>query len=233
MNLLDSHDTDRWASRFVNADHPPTPAPDAGAGRRSYNSSKPTDLEWQRMEQSVAVQMTYAGAPMVYYGDEVGMWGGTDPDDRQPMIWKDLEPYDDPEVKFNQSLFDYYIRLIAIRRRLAALQTGFAHTILADDARNILIYSRDLGDSHVYVLVNRSDAAQAVDLPIGPPAGTMIDWLDPAESVVANGASKSADGRPSIRAIPGAKQAVAPRNGKAVVSLKPWGTMILAGAGAN
>jgi glycosidase len=232
MNLLDSHDTDRWASRFVNADHPPTPAPEAGAGRRSYNSSKPTDLEWQRMEQSVAVQMTYAGAPMVYYGDEVGMWGGTDPDDRQPMIWKDLEPYDDPEVMFNQSLFDRYTRLIAIHRRFAALQTGFAHTILADDARNILIYSRDLGDSHIYVLVNRSDAEQMVDLPVGT-STAMIDWLDPAEAVVQNGSSKAADGRPSIQAISGAKPAVAPHNGMAVISLKPWGTMILAGGGAN
>jgi glycosidase len=36
--------------------------------------------------------------PMIYYGDEVAMWGGTDPDDRQPMVWKDLAPYEDPEL---------------------------------------------------------------------------------------------------------------------------------------
>jgi len=142
MNLLDSHDTDRWASRFVNADRPP--APGRPAGRQNYNSSKPTDVEWERMKQSVAVQMTSMGAPMVYYGDEAGMWGGTDPDDRQPMVWKDLEPYDDPEVTFQQDLFDCYVRLIAIRRRFAALQTGFMRTLAADDARSILIYSRDL-----------------------------------------------------------------------------------------
>src|SRR5208283_2193047 len=186
MNLLDSHDTDRWASRFVNADYPPPPAPTGAAGRRSYNSSRPTDLEWQRMEQSVAVQMTYTGAPMVYYGDEVGMWGGTDPDDRQPMIWKDLAPYEDSEVQFNQELFDRYVRLIAIHRRFAALQTGFAHTVLADDARKLLVYSRDLGDDHVYVLVNRSADQESVDLRIGPPDTdfSMIDWLDPAEAMV-------------------------------------------------
>jgi glycosidase len=232
MNLLDSHDTDRWASRFVNADNPP--APQAGGGRRSYNSSKPTDPEWRRMEQSVAVQMTYAGAPMVYYGDEVGMWGGTDPDDRQPMIWKDLEPYDDPEVKFNQKLFDSYVRLIAIRRRFATLQTGFAHTLLADDARNIVAYSRDLGDSHVYVVINRSGAAQSADLPLGASEGAAtIDWLDPAEAVVQNAAPKAMDGRPSIQAVPGAKPAASERNGKLVVSLKPWETMILARSDAK
>ncbi len=233
MNLLDSHDTDRWASRFVNADHPPTPA--AGGGRRSYNSSKPTDLEWQRMEQSVAVQMTYVGAPMIYYGDEVGMWGGTDPDDRQPMIWKDLEPYNDPEVTFNQDLFDRYVRLIAIHRHFTTLQTGFANTILADDARNILVYSRDLGDSHVYVLVNRSDTAQSVDLAIGPPHSdsAMIDWIDPAQALVQNAPANTRDGRPQIQAVSGAKPAVVTHDGQAVLSLKPWQTMILAPAGMN
>jgi cyclomaltodextrinase len=239
MNLLDSHDTDRWASRFVNADQPPPPpdpnAPAGGGRRGSYNSSKPTELEWQRMEQSVAVQMTYAGAPMVYYGDEVGMWGGTDPDDRQPMVWKDLAPYQDPEVKFNQDLFDHYVRLIAIRRRFATLQTGFPHTVLADDARNLLVYSRDLGDSHVYVLVNRSATAQSVDLEIGPrnADSAMIDWLDPAAAVVQNAPVNARDGRPGIQAVSGAKPAVVSRNGKATVFLKPWGTMILAPAGAN
>ena len=54
------------------------------------------------------------GATTVYYGDEVGMWGGNDPDDRQPMIWKDLGPYDDKEVAVKQDLFDHYVRLIAI-----------------------------------------------------------------------------------------------------------------------
>jgi glycosidase len=237
MNLLDSHDTDRWASRFVNADRPPPPvaraAPGApGARRGNYNTSKPTELEWQRMAQSVAVQMTYAGAPMVYYGDEVGMWGATDPDDRQPMIWKDLAPYDDPDVTFNQDLFDRYVRLIAIRRHFTMLQTGFAHTVLADDARNLLVYSRDLGDAHVYVLVNRSATEQSVELPIGPPDAdsAMIDWFDPAEAAIKAASGNVTDGRPEIQAVPGASPAVVSHKGRATVSLKPWGTMILAPA---
>jgi glycosidase len=237
MNLLDSHDTDRWASRFVNANHPAPedPNPTGRGGRRPYNTSKPTELEWQRMEQSIAVQMTYVGAPMVYYGDEVGMWGATDPDDRQPMIWKDLAPYDDPEVTFNQELFDRYVRLIAIHHRFAALQTGFAHTLLADDARNLLAYSRDLGDAHIYVAINKSETAQSVDLTIGPPDKdyAMIDWLDPAQAVVQNAAAKTPDGRPQIQAVSGVKPAVTAHKGKATISLKPWGAMILAPASAH
>ena len=158
-----------------------------------------------------------------------------DPDDRQPMIWKDLAPYEDPEVKFNQDLFDHYVRLIAIHRRFAALQTGFAHTVLADDARNILVYSRDLGDTHVYVLVNRSATAQSVELPLGPiqADSSLIDWLDPAEAAVQNAAANTPDARPAIRAISGVKPAIVSHKGKATVSLKPWGTMILAPADAN
>ena len=38
----------------------------------------------------VLLQMTYLGAPMVYYGDEAGMWGGDDPCDRWPMVWEDM-----------------------------------------------------------------------------------------------------------------------------------------------
>jgi 1,4-alpha-glucan branching enzyme len=187
------------------------------------------------MEQSIAVQLTAPGAPMIYYGDEVGMWGGNDPDDRQPMIWKDLAPYEDPDVKFNQALFDRYVRLIAIRRHFAALETGFAHTVLADDARNLLVYSRDLGDSHVYVLVNRSATEQSVELPIGPrdADSAMVDWLDPAGTAVKAASANVMDGRPEIQAVSGAKPAVVSHKGKATVSLKPWGTMILAPAEAK
>src|ERR1035438_1234633 len=133
------------------------------------------------------------------------------------MIWKDLAPYEDPEVKFNQDLFDHYVRLIAIHRRFAALQTGFAHTVLADDARNILVYSRDLGDSHVYVLVNRSDTAQSVDLAIGPPStdSAMIDWLDPGQAAVQNASANVRDGRPQIQAVSGARPAVVSHIGRA------------------
>jgi glycosidase len=236
MNLVDSHDTERWASRFVNADRPGTRGEAEGGGRGwgNYNSSRPDDLEWARMEQSVAVQMTYVGSPMVYYGDEAGMWGGTDPDDRQPMIWKELQPYDDPEVRFKQDLFDYYVRLIAVHRRLAPLHSGFAHTVLADDPRNVLAFSRDLGDEHVYVLVNRSDKAQSVDLPTeqADRNARLIDWLDATQAAV-RPAPATPDGRPQIEPIPGAVPAVQVHNGRATVNLKPWGAMILARADAK
>lgn len=230
MNLVDSHDTERWASRFVNADRPR--AGNGGGGRRNrgnFNPSKPNDLEWARMKQSLVVQMTYVGSPMVYYGDEAGMWGGTDPDDRQPMIWKELQPYDDPEVQFKEDLFDYYARLIALHRRFASLQRGFAHTVLADNGRSILVYSRDLGSEHVYVVINRSDSSQSIDLPTEqfPRKARLIDWLDAAQAKVRPG-SDTPDGRPELEAIPGATPTLVVHHNLASISLKPWGAMVLA-----
>jgi hypothetical protein len=83
-------------------------------------------------------------------------------------------------------------------------------------------------------MVNRSAAAQSVELPIGPPAAnaSMVDWLDPAEAVL-DAASTAPDARPRIHAVSAVKPAVVSHNGKATVFLKPWGTMILAPAGAN
>ncbi len=233
MNLLDSHDTDRWASRFVNADHPPAPPATGGGGRgRSYNVAKPDELEWRRMEQSIAVQMTALGAPMVYYGDEVGMWGATDPDDRQPMIWKDLPPNDDPEVTFNQELFDSYVRLIAIHRALPPLQTGFLHILVADDARGVIGYSRDLGDAHVYVLANKSAAPQTVEFALAQADSNaaLVDWLDAAAVSVVPGVAGAPDARPVAQPIAGGKASLMAHNGKATVTVKPWGAMILARA---
>jgi hypothetical protein len=107
--------------------------------------------------------------------------------------------------------------------------------VLADDARNLLVYSRDLGDAHVYVLLNRSAAEQSFELPMGPTDAdsAMVDWLDPAEAVVKETSGNVSDGRPGIQAIPRSKPAVLSHKGKATVSLKPWGTMSLAAAEAK
>ena len=86
---------------------------------------------------------------------------------------------------------------------MAALHSGFAHTVLADDARNILVYSRDLGDAHVYVLVNRSDKAQSVDLSTEQVDrnARLIDWLDATQAAVRR-APATPEGRPELQPFP-------------------------------
>ena len=92
-----------------------------------YDTRKPTPEELRIQKLFAIFQMTYLGAPMIYYGDEAGMWGANDPCCRKPMIWKDLS-YDDeaylpdgskrtnPDtVAFNQELYNHYRKLIHIR----------------------------------------------------------------------------------------------------------------------
>ena len=90
QNLFDSHDTDRVASMFVNPDLAFDEPTASRTTARITTPPSPTAEQRQRMLQEVAWQMTFVGAPMIYYGDEAGMWSPDDPSDRQPMIWKDL-----------------------------------------------------------------------------------------------------------------------------------------------
>ena len=121
----------------------------------------------------VLFQMTYLGAPMIYYGDEVGMWGGDDPDDRKPMLWTDLQYEDEthhpfgksrPVDKntFNSDLFQYYKSLISIRRNNDALQLGDFTTLLTDDKSDIYAFIRTHQEQRVIVIINNSSLTQLV-----------------------------------------------------------------------
>ena len=97
QNLVDSHDTDRLASMIVNGEGT---VYDGNPGNRIQSKQqstgipkiqirKPNERERNIQRLVVLLQMDYVGAPMIYYGDEAGMWGGGDPDDRMPMVWQD------------------------------------------------------------------------------------------------------------------------------------------------
>ena len=58
---------------------------------KEYKVRKPDKTELLKQKLAVGIQMTMPGAPMVYYGDEAGMWGGDDPDCRKPMIWSGMK----------------------------------------------------------------------------------------------------------------------------------------------
>jgi glycosidase len=227
QNLLDSHDTDRWSSRFVNPDLNFNGQDRIQDSNADYNRSKPDALQWTRMMQSLVVQFTYAGAPMVYYGDETGMWSPADPSDREPMIWKDLEPYDDPQEQFNQPLFDWYQRLIAIHNARPELQNGFVHTILADDADGVIAIERDLDAHHSCVVVNRSAQPHDIAVTFGPRDRDvpLANWLDDSEAKVSQ-PGDAADGRPEIISDASAVN-IRAAHGTTHLTLAPWGSAIL------
>jgi len=107
-NLLGSHDTERFLTAC------------GGDARKAALAAVFT--------------MTWVGAPLVYYGDEIGMEGGNDPDCRRPMSWD--------RSRWNEPLFRLYKRLVGLRRGIPALRRGDARIVYADPATNVVAYWR-------------------------------------------------------------------------------------------
>ncbi|PAP76569.1 glycoside hydrolase family 13 protein [Rubrivirga marina] len=174
MNVLASHDTDRLASMIVNgglgANY------DRLAGPRdtlAYLVRAPRRAERDLQRAVVALQMAMPGAPHVYYGDEAGMWGADDPDDRKPMVWPDLdyesesraprgltrEP--DP-VAFDSTLFRFYQRAIALRQSDVVLRRGDLATLATAD--RAVAFERSLGGDRRVVAFNAGDESVFLEL---------------------------------------------------------------------
>lgn len=191
QNLLDSHDTDRLASRIVNRDKAKMRKwleyYKWSIGKNpAYDTRKPTVGERQVQKLLAIFQMTYLGAPMIYYGDEVGMWGANDPCCRKPMAWEDKKEKEEQngekekmpdEAVFDHDLFEHYRKLIHIRNAHPALQLGDYQTLLADDERDLFAFSRTCQNQQVIVVINNSRSDQLTRLAIVG-EGEFVDRLD-------------------------------------------------------
>lgn len=232
QNLLDSQDTDRFVSRIVNLNLPFN-ADDRLQTNPTYSSAKPTRYQYRRFEQVVAFQMSFVGAPMIWYGDEVGMWGASDPSDRQPMVWKSMEPYDDPQVAVNESLLTFYRRAIAMRRRLPALQTGGYGELLSVSNKDVFGFYRNLDGSHVYVVLNRSAQTHHVILHLfrSDIGRKLYNYLSPRDFRLVVQPRSSIHRRPQLKWRNGAHAIRAVANLE--LELRPWQTMVLAPKSAS
>src|SRR5262249_19199152 len=104
-----------------------------------------------------AFQMTYPGAPSIYYGDEIGMQGGHDPANRGAFPWHKPETWD------TELLHDFQ-RLIALRRRRPALRRGNYRILHA--AGDVFAHARQLGDETVIAAFNTARSPRRLDLPM-------------------------------------------------------------------
>lgn len=172
LNLLGSHDTARIITVFQEA------LAYLPGHRGSYDEAV------EHLRPALILQMTYPGAPMVYYGDEVGMTGGQDPDCRRPMVWNPAEQ--------DTSLLDFYRRLIQLRRRYRTLQDGLFQPLVVDSRRDIYAYARRRGEASIVVVLNAGDREQAVRLPVWQagalPGQVWTDLLGGSEIQVADDA---------------------------------------------
>jgi glycosidase len=120
---------------------------------------------YERLGNTFTLLLTMRGVPLIYYGDEVGLAGGGDPDNRRMMQWSGYNAG-------QQSLFTHIKKLNAIRKDHAALRRGTRQTIFVSD--EVLAYKMSTAGDTVYVAINRGDGDQPAE---GLPAGALEDLL--------------------------------------------------------
>lgn len=98
------------------------------------------------------LQFILPGSPAIYYGDEIGLEGGRDPDNRRPMIWD--------RGRWDESLYNHIKKLINIYRRYKVLRHGFYSLEIIDD--KILLVKRWLENTIFYGLINPNDQSVVV-----------------------------------------------------------------------
>lgn len=101
-----------------------------------------------RFKLGVGLQLVWPGMPFIYYGDEYGMTGGADPDCRRGMVWD--------EAYQNKEVYQWYKKLIQIRKEYPALTEGKTVDMFADDAHSIFAITKELDRKQITLLVNGS-----------------------------------------------------------------------------
>lgn len=173
MNTAATHDSPRLLSSFENKSKYKVDAkPDANP---EYITGKPSDETYLRAKLYLIHQFTSTGAPHIWNGDEMGMWGGDDPDCRKPLWWPEytFEPefrnsilnegktFD--QVGFNQEHFDFYKKIIRIRKDNPVLADGEMEFLSAEG--KILSYRRFNDHNEIIVMFNLEKDQHVFKLP--------------------------------------------------------------------
>ncbi len=173
MNVATTHDSPRLLTCFYNQGkykYLAKPNEDT-----SYKTGKPDKETYQRVKLYLIHQFTNIGAPHIWNGEEMGMWGADDPYNRKPLWWKEFtfqpetrtnfQPgkklYDN--VAFDTPLFNFYKKLIRIRKENPVLSNGSIDFITAEG--KTLIYKRYDKKTQIWVLFNLDTKKQSLKLP--------------------------------------------------------------------
>ncbi len=175
MNVVASHDAPRVSTSLFNKNkYKFQTKPDDNP---AYKIHKPDQQTYNTLKMLLVHQFTWFGAPHIWNGDEMGMWGSDDPDTRKPLLWYD-KVFDDETIhpnglerpvskqNFDHQLFDYYQKLIALRKANPVLANGDYEFLIKDDNNMLLAYSRYDEKDEVITLFNLNEEPQAFDLPV-------------------------------------------------------------------
>ena len=145
MNELSNHDHSRFLTRTNRM-----------VGRVSHLGYEAAEryINEAVMRQAVVMQMTWMGAPTVYYGDEAGVCGFTDPDNRRTYPWG----------KENQELLEFHKTAIRIHKENSALKTGSLDILYGEN--NVVAYARFDKDETIVVVINRGSEKNELTIPV-------------------------------------------------------------------
>jgi neopullulanase len=138
LNLLDSHDMARFLT-------------DVGGDK-------------ERLKLAMLFQMTYPGAPCIYYGDEIGMEGANDPDCRRAFPWD--------EDRWDHDVMAWVRCAIRLRSDWSVLRRGRYQRLWAEDERGVLAFARQMGEELLIVVINTGSEPYDLDVPV---AGLLAD----------------------------------------------------------
>ena len=145
MNELSNHDHSRFLTRTNHK-----------IGRLNTLGSKGADenVDMAVMREAVLMQFTWRGCPTIYYGDEAGLTGFTDPDNRRPFPWGNE----------NYELIDFHRAMIRIHKSCIELREGSTKPLCARYA--FLAYARFTREFASVIIVNNNNTAQEISLPV-------------------------------------------------------------------
>ncbi len=145
MNQLSNHDHSRFLTRTNHK-----------AGRVEYlgAAAASEDVDYSVMREAVVIQMTWPGAPTLYYGDEAGLCGFTDPDNRRTYPWGHE----------NKDLIDLHRELIRIHKNNEALRTGSFQFLNSED--QLLCYSRFNCKQQFVIIINNDNQERKTELSV-------------------------------------------------------------------
>ena len=144
MNLLDSHDV----SRFL------------------YDCNEDT----RKLILASVFQMTFVGAPSIYYGDEVFISGKTESEYRKPMIWQ-------PNAKEQEGI-KCFKKLISLRKRSKAFTEGSYRVKLLDDQKHLMMYERTYHNEQFLVILHNSSEKVSSQLTLQGEYEVMFDTYE-------------------------------------------------------
>lgn len=171
MNMSASHDSPRLATSMSNRNKYKYDA--SARGNSKYNEGPVTDKDYELIKLFLLNQFTWVGSPQIWMGDEMGMFGGDDPDNRKPLMWDDVDFDAETNSSFSDIKYKYKLQprkdIAALISELAQLRKDHPALIYGDykfeeTGTKVIKYTRTIGDKMATVYLNPAQTPQKLEL---------------------------------------------------------------------